>query len=543
MATKSWIQIRTCTLSSKRFIRAFVAVVTIMMLSASVKTALAETPLQQDVPCPPVQQLPIATGYNYATSSTYGIGNPDPNWTVVADPDPYTSEPRPAWVIGAHSAWKPALPDSQWISSYPSYSDNTNGEYIFESCFCLREGFGTPTLDLSLRADDEAVVFFNGHILGVTPGTSYDEPNPTQVTMSAADFFRVGRNCIRVAVENVSQVAMGFNLAGSIATPGLAVGSPQCCNPNGQIMGAKWNDLNGDGIKDPAEPVLPGWTVNLSNGMTAVTDSHGNYYFTDVQPNPYTVTETQQQYWTQTFPAGGGQHTVTLGPSQVITGQDFGNQEVGCVAIQNPKVTCNPDGPGDFTYSLDVTNHSGVDASTILLTPPVGSSFTLLPQQFAMVPYLQDSQTTASPLTVGVSGATPGEQICPIVTLLDPDLKLCGCSKQACVTVPNCDCAQFLKDVVTFGDDGPIWTFTVANASQFDFYHMYVLNVSPSGAAVTPSYFPMSLQPGGQYTASATVSGATTGSPVCFDLRFYDSRLGQCCTLMRHCISIPRDPS
>ncbi len=535
MSTKSWIQMRTCTLSRMRFMRAFVAVVTITILSFSVKTSLAESRLQQDVPCPPAQTLPIATGYNYATSSTYAIGNPDPNWTVVADPDPYTSEPRPAWTINKHPAWKPALPGSNWISSYPSYSDNVNGKYIFESCFCLQAGFRTPTLDLALRADDKAEVFLNGHPLGHTPDTSYDEPNPTQLTLSAAELFQVGRNCISVAVENVNQVAMGFNLAGSITTRGLSVGNPQCCNPNGQIMGTKWNDLNGNGIKDPAEPVLPGWTMNLSNGMTAMTDSHGNYYFTNVPPDSYTVTETQQPNWAQTFPVGGGSHTVALGATQVITGLNFGNQRAGCSAIRNPVIKCNPDGSGDHIYSFDVTNLTGGDVSTILLTPPTDSPYTLVPQQFPMSPILTDGQT-ATPLTAGVSGAIPGEQICPTVTLLDPDLKLCGCSNQACVTVPNCACAQFLREAVTIGADGTTWTFTVENASPSDFYHMYVLNVTPSGASVTPAYFPITLLSGGQTTAAATIQGAVPGFEVCFDVRFYDDKLSQCCTLRHHCI-------
>ena len=521
------------------------------------KTSLAETSQHQDVPpCSPVQTLPIATGYNYATSSEYAIGNADPNWAVVADPDPHTSEPRPAWVIDRNPAWKEPLPGTKWISSYPSAADETNGKYTFESCFCLREGFGRPTLNLSLRADDRADVYLSdgsngsfgasgGHLLGSTPATSsYSTSNPTQVTPPAANLFKAGRNCIRVVVENTNSVAMGLNLSGSITTRGLAVESPQCCNPNSQIMGTKWNDLNGDGIKDPAEPVLPGWTMNLSNGMTAVTDSHGNYYFTNVRPGEYTVSETQQQNWAQTFPAGGGPHTVTLGTTQVITGQNFGNQEVGCVAIQNPKVTCNPDGSGDFTYTFDVTNHSGAEVSTILLTPPIGSPFTLVPQQFTMFPSLPDSQTTAPPLTVGVSGATPGEQVCPTVTLLDPELTLCGCSNQVCVTAPSCDCAQFVNEEVTFGTGGFTWTFSVANASQFDFYHMYVLGpVSPSGATVTPSYFPISVLSGGQNTGSATIGGATPGSTVCFDLGFYNSKLSQCCTLRRHCIALPKDPS
>ena len=283
--------------------------------------------------------------------------------------------------------------------------------------------------------------------------------------------------------------------------------------------------------------------MNLSNGMFATTDSQGNYSFTNVPPGEYAVIGTEQENWAQTYPVGGGSHTVALGATEVITGLNFGNQRAGCSAIQNPVIKCNPDGSGDHIYSFDVTNLTGADVSTVLLTPPVGSPYTLVPQQFTLSPYLHDAQTTAPPLTVGVSGAIPGEQICPTVTLLDPDLEQCGCSNLACVTVPNCACAQFLSEPVTIGDDGTTWTFTVQNTSPSDFYHMYVLNVTPSGASVTPSYFSISLLSGGQTTASATVRGAMPGFPVCFDLRFYDSELGKCCTVRHHCIWVPKDPS
>ena len=320
----------------RRFaLRALLLAIAITIPSLGIRPSLAEpgvsAPLTKSTqdrvrnPCPPLQTLPIKTGCDYATGTTSKIGGPDLNWTVVADPDPNTTESRPPYVITQNPAWAAPLPGTQWISSYSTASDEMNGKYVFELCFCLREGFSNPILNLSLRADDRAEVFLNGGSLGSTPNPSFNTLAPYQVPVPPSNVFKVGRNCIRVVVENVYSVAMGLNLSGSITTNGLGLDNPQCCNPNSQIAGTKWNDLNGNGIRDNGEPGLPGWTITLSNGMTAVTDSHGNYYFTNLTPGTYTVGEANQSGWSQTFPGGGGSHTINLGVHQVIDGQNFGN--------------------------------------------------------------------------------------------------------------------------------------------------------------------------------------------------------------------------
>jgi hypothetical protein len=88
------------------------------------------------------------------------------------------------------------------------------------------------------------------------------------------------------------------------------------------ISGLKWNDLNGDGIKQSNEPGLQGWTINLyqddSDGTfepgtdklyaTATTDASGNYIFSaaagtlPVLRGTYFVEEVQQTGWIATAP-------------------------------------------------------------------------------------------------------------------------------------------------------------------------------------------------------------------------------------------------
>jgi len=57
--------------------------------------------------------------------------------------------------------------------------------------------------------------------------------------------------------------------AGQAYVGGLAIRPAQ----NGSIQGQKWNDLNGDGIKDPGEPGLGGWTIFLDENDNGILDS------------------------------------------------------------------------------------------------------------------------------------------------------------------------------------------------------------------------------------------------------------------------------
>ena len=81
--------------------------------------------------------------------------------------------------------------------------------------------------------------------------------------------------------------------------------------PPGQIEGDKWNDLDGDGVRDAGEPTMAGWTVYLDSDNdgtldagepTRVTDASGHYVFTDLASGTYRVREVLQSGWTQTCP-------------------------------------------------------------------------------------------------------------------------------------------------------------------------------------------------------------------------------------------------
>ncbi|TAK57427.1 MAG: T9SS type A sorting domain-containing protein, partial [Bacteroidetes bacterium] len=68
------------------------------------------------------------------------------------------------------------------------------------------------------------------------------------------------------------------------------------------ISGMKFNDHDGDGVKDENDEGMAGWTINLSGTVTSstTTDPTGAYSFTNLGPGTYTVTETVLDGWVQT---------------------------------------------------------------------------------------------------------------------------------------------------------------------------------------------------------------------------------------------------
>lgn len=108
----------------------------------------------------------------------------------------------------------------------------------------------------------------------------------------------------------------------------------------GSISGTKFDDLNGNGIHNTGEPGLANWTISLTNDsgsvVTTITDSNGNYSFTDVPDGNYTIGEIIQPGWIQTAPSvsttGSATYKVKISGGGAITGKDFGNFQLGIVS-------------------------------------------------------------------------------------------------------------------------------------------------------------------------------------------------------------------
>ncbi len=115
-------------------------------------------------------------------------------------------------------------------------------------------------------------------------------------------------------------------------------GSAGKCKPKpnaevkpGSICGMKFNDLNGNGIKDNNEPGIPGWEINLGGpvDLNVKTDERGNYCFSNLKPGEYILKEEIRKGWVQVVPTNG-HFEIKLKEGQNITGRDFGNKVDPC---------------------------------------------------------------------------------------------------------------------------------------------------------------------------------------------------------------------
>ncbi len=129
--------------------------------------------------------------------------------------------------------------------------------------------------------------------------------------------------------------------------------------PGREISGLKWNDRNGNGVRDPGEPTLSQQKIFIDlnrDGLLGIcepvtyTDQNGRYRFRDLDPGTYQVREILDVGWQQTFPTTAeGTHLVTVfnqgGPVNV----DFGNQRVPGVEF----TVDYGDAPGPFPTRID----------------------------------------------------------------------------------------------------------------------------------------------------------------------------------------------
>jgi len=141
---------------------------------------------------------------------------------------------------------------------------------------------------------------------------------------------------------------------------------------SGEINGTKFNDSNGNGIRDIDETALSGVRIKLTHLISPVnekligittTDPNGEYKFDHLLPGFYKVEELAIPNWSQTYPASGSPHNFYLNEAEIKTGVDFGNQEILPAEIRGLKFN---DSNGNGVQDAGESGMSGIN---ICLSP------------------------------------------------------------------------------------------------------------------------------------------------------------------------------
>jgi hypothetical protein len=113
---------------------------------------------------------------------------------------------------------------------------------------------------------------------------------------------------------------------------------PGAFNADTMISGTVFNDLNGDGLRDPfTENALVGRTVFVdlnndgklnSNELSTTVDQYGNFQLYNLVPGTYTLRTIVPAGWKQTSPIVGQAITIALGANQKIGNVLFGTKKL-----------------------------------------------------------------------------------------------------------------------------------------------------------------------------------------------------------------------
>ncbi len=233
--------------------------------------------------------------------------------------------------------------------------------------------------DLTSAWDSPGFNPANGRISIVFNGSGTEIPINVSGSVVLLNFSVVGAPGAKTAM-NISGIQIS-NLTGTVGTASARNGTftveGQQVPENGSISGMKFNDSNGDGIKDPEESGLANWTIVLKKSTgsildTKITDIDGNYTFGGLEIGNYTVEEVLQTGWKQTFPEAPGIYNVSLAAGESVTNRDFGNvmnatpaEPTGGPVITSftPKKSNVTDVSGGKTRTFTININQTVDVS------------------------------------------------------------------------------------------------------------------------------------------------------------------------------------
>jgi hypothetical protein len=337
--------------------------------------------------CGDLKTLEISTGINSSGVNLATTGLIDPFWqlTNVAPPSINGAGginiPN-AYTIPSGGTWVdiPGTVAVNVINTSSFNDNNTNPAqpWRFRRKFSVSSA-ASIIVSGSYTADDASVLNIcdpSGVVLFT------DNQAGWNVVKTFSTTLQVKQGCYYVEIElkNIGQGAMGFAVDANVTSPSNVLGNPsQACCTGSIISGQKWIDNNCDGVINSGDTPGVGWTFNLLSGSTIIqttaTNAFGEFYFNNVLPGTYTISEVNQIGFTPKNPVSGNQAVTVLAstPVSIVYFLNCKNQLPPCTCGQW----------GSTGYSINgIKNKFSCNAAPVQLQANQGDLFKLTPQYF-----------------------------------------------------------------------------------------------------------------------------------------------------------------
>jgi hypothetical protein len=286
----------------------------------------------------------------------------------------------------------------------------TPGVYFFSTSAQLT---GTLTLDFQgdpdalfvfqvgstlTTASNSSVVMINGGVRALEGCEVYWQIGSSATLGTTTSFVGSIVALTSISLNTGANIVSGRALArnGAVTLDTNVITMPDCLPAVGvgSISGLKFNDLNGNGVRNAGEPGLPGVTIFLDDGNgildpgeeARITDANGNYTFAGLIAGTYIVRQVTPAGMANTTP---NPVTVTLvaGENEVV---NFGDQLIIIVGGQvvsirgvkfrdtNGNGVRNSGEPGlaGWIIFLDTNSNGRLDAGETRTTTDANGNYT-----------------------------------------------------------------------------------------------------------------------------------------------------------------------